>query len=160
MACKVNDQRITSTPCSSFGSWWWIYTLIWLKFKKIKFFCQKQMDYLPGWLLFLVLQWNSICSKIYIVCSIPYLDMEWTSTNNMGYQCIYNANKSREDIIQKRCLCLLYKLCKKMEQNSHGTTSQWKTYKKQLFSKDLEIRDASSIVDSFNADNFFIFEFF
>jgi hypothetical protein len=28
-----------------------------------------------------------------------------------------------------------------MERNSHGSTSRWKTYKKQLFSKDLEVRD-------------------
>ena len=28
---------------------------------------------------------------------------------------------------------------KKMDQNSHKTTSQWKTYRKQLFSEDLEI---------------------
>jgi hypothetical protein len=37
---------------------------------------------------------------------------------------------------------------KKMERNSHGTTSQWKTYRKRLFSEDLEVRDASSVVDS------------
>jgi hypothetical protein len=30
---------------------------------------------------------------------------------------------------------------KQMEQNLHGTTSQWKTYGKRLFSKDLEIQD-------------------
>jgi hypothetical protein len=30
---------------------------------------------------------------------------------------------------------------KKMERNSHGTTSQWNTYRKQLFSKDLEVQD-------------------
>jgi hypothetical protein len=28
-----------------------------------------------------------------------------------------------------------------MEQNLHETTSQWKTYGKRLFSKDLEVRD-------------------
>jgi hypothetical protein len=31
---------------------------------------------------------------------------------------------------------------KQMEQNLHETTSQWKTYGKRLFSKDLEVRDA------------------
>jgi hypothetical protein len=30
---------------------------------------------------------------------------------------------------------------KKMEQNSCETTSQWKTYGKRLFSKDLEVQD-------------------
>jgi hypothetical protein len=28
---------------------------------------------------------------------------------------------------------------KKMEQNLHETTSQWKTYEKRLFSEDLEV---------------------
>jgi hypothetical protein len=32
---------------------------------------------------------------------------------------------------------------KKMEQNSHKTTSQWKTYGKQLFSEDLEVQDVA-----------------
>jgi hypothetical protein len=31
---------------------------------------------------------------------------------------------------------------KEMERNSHKTTSQWKTYGKQLFFEDLEVRDA------------------
>jgi hypothetical protein len=31
----------------------------------------------------------------------------------MGYQCIYNANRLREDIMQRRCSYLSYKLCKK-----------------------------------------------
>jgi hypothetical protein len=37
----------------------------------------------------------------------------------MGYQCIYNANRLREDIMQRRCSYLLYQLWKmeKMEQN-------------------------------------------
>jgi hypothetical protein len=30
---------------------------------------------------------------------------------------------------------------KQMERNLHETTSQWKTYGKRLFSKDLEVRD-------------------
>jgi hypothetical protein len=30
---------------------------------------------------------------------------------------------------------------KKMEQNSHETISQWKTYGKRLFSEDLEVRN-------------------
>jgi hypothetical protein len=30
---------------------------------------------------------------------------------------------------------------KQMERNLHETTSRWKTYGKQLFSKDLEVRD-------------------
>jgi hypothetical protein len=30
---------------------------------------------------------------------------------------------------------------KKTEQNSHGTTSRWKMYRKRLFSKDLEVQD-------------------
>jgi hypothetical protein len=30
---------------------------------------------------------------------------------------------------------------KEMEQNLHETTSRWKTYRKRLFSKDLEVRD-------------------
>jgi hypothetical protein len=30
---------------------------------------------------------------------------------------------------------------KKMQQNSHGTTSRWKTYRKQLFSEDLKVQD-------------------
>jgi hypothetical protein len=35
---------------------------------------------------------------------------------------------------------LLYKLCKKkMEQNLHETTNRWKTYGKQVFSKDLNV---------------------
>jgi hypothetical protein len=32
---------------------------------------------------------------------------------------------------------------KRMGQNSHGTISQWKTYWKQLFSKNLEVQDDS-----------------
>ena len=31
----------------------------------------------------------------------------------MGYQCIYNANGLREDIMQRRCSYLLYNFCKK-----------------------------------------------
>jgi hypothetical protein len=31
----------------------------------------------------------------------------------MGYQCIYNANRLSEDIMQRRCSCLSYKLCQK-----------------------------------------------
>jgi hypothetical protein len=31
---------------------------------------------------------------------------------------------------------------KKMEKNLHETISRWKTNEKQLFSKDLEVRDA------------------
>jgi hypothetical protein len=34
---------------------------------------------------------------------------------------------------------------KQMERNLHETTSRWKTYGKQLFSEDLEIRDEYSI---------------
>jgi hypothetical protein len=30
-----------------------------------------------------------------------------------------------------------------MERNLHGTTSRWKTYGKQLFSEDLEVRDVN-----------------
>jgi hypothetical protein len=33
------------------------------------------------------------------------------------------------------------KFAKQMEQNLHETTSQWKTYGKQLFSEDLEVQD-------------------
>jgi hypothetical protein len=54
----------------------------------------------------------------------------------MGYECIYNANRLREDIMQRRCSYLSYKLCKK-----NGMTSWWKTYGKRLFSEDLEVRD-------------------
>jgi hypothetical protein len=32
----------------------------------------------------------------------------------------------------------------KMEQNLHETTNQWKTYGKQVFFEDLEVRDVSS----------------
>jgi hypothetical protein len=41
------------------------------------------------------------------------IDMEWTSMEYVGYQCIYNANRLREDIIQRRCSYLSYKLYKK-----------------------------------------------
>jgi hypothetical protein len=34
---------------------------------------------------------------------------------------------------------LSHKLCKKMEQNLHETTSWFKIYGKQLFSKDLKV---------------------
>jgi hypothetical protein len=34
-----------------------------------------------------------------------------------------------------------------MERNLHETTSWWKTYGKRLFSKDLEVRDASIVLD-------------
>jgi hypothetical protein len=33
-----------------------------------------------------------------------------------------------------------------MEQNLHETTSWWKTYGKQLFSEDLEVRDVGCFV--------------
>jgi hypothetical protein len=33
------------------------------------------------------------------------------------------------------------KFAKQMEQNLHETTSQWKTYGKQLCSEDLEVQD-------------------
>jgi hypothetical protein len=59
----------------------------------------------------------------------------------MGYQCIYNANRLREDIMQRRCSYLLYQLCKKMERNSHERTSRWKMYGKPLFFEDLEVQD-------------------
>jgi hypothetical protein len=59
----------------------------------------------------------------------------------LGYQCIYNANRLHEDIMQRRCSYLLYKLCKKIERNLYETSSKWKTYGKWLFSNDLEIRD-------------------
>jgi hypothetical protein len=49
----------------------------------------------------------------------------------MGYERIYNANRLREDIMQRRCHI---NFAKKKEQNLHETTSQWKTYGKQLFS--------------------------
>jgi hypothetical protein len=57
----------------------------------------------------------------------------------VGYQCIYNENRLREDIMQRRCSYLSYQLCKKMEQNSHERTNQWKMYGKQLFFEDLEV---------------------
>jgi hypothetical protein len=69
------------------------------------------------------------------------IDMEWTSMLYVGYQCIYNVNRLGEDIMQRRCSYLSYKLCKKMEQNLHETTSRWKTYRKLMFFEDLEIRD-------------------
>jgi hypothetical protein len=34
-----------------------------------------------------------------------------------------------------------------MERNLHETTSRWKTYGKQLFSEDLEVRDAAHAVE-------------
>jgi hypothetical protein len=37
---------------------------------------------------------------------------------------------------------------KKMERNLHETTSRWKTYGKQLFSEDLEVRDVTHQVPS------------
>jgi hypothetical protein len=40
------------------------------------------------------------------------IDMEWTSTYYMGYQCIHNANRIRGDIMQRKCSYLSYKLCK------------------------------------------------
>jgi hypothetical protein len=46
--------------------------------------------------------------------------------------------------MQRRCSYLSYKLCPKNGKNSHETTSQWKTFGKQLFSEDLEVRDVSS----------------
>ena len=61
----------------------------------------------------------------------------------MGYQCIYNTNRLHEDIMQRRCSYLSYKLYKKNGTNLYETTSQWKMYGKQLFSEDLEFRDAS-----------------
>jgi hypothetical protein len=68
----------------------------------------------------------------------------------MGYQFIYNANKLCDDMMQRRCSYLLYKLCKeKMERNSHETTSRWKMYGKWLFSEDLEVRDAKAIFKPF-----------
>jgi hypothetical protein len=75
-------------------------------------------------------------------CFYCMIDMEWISTFYVGYQCIYNANRLREDIMQRRCSYLSYKLCKKkMEQNLHETTSRWKTYGKRLFSEDLEVQE-------------------
>jgi hypothetical protein len=60
----------------------------------------------------------------------------------MGYQCIYIANRLCVDIMQRRnfYICCT-NFAKKMEQNLHETISRWKTYRKQLFSKDLEVRD-------------------
>ena len=61
----------------------------------------------------------------------------------MSYLCIYDANSLHKDIMQRRCLYLSYKLCKKMEQNLHETTNQWKMYGKQLFFEDLEVWDVA-----------------
>jgi hypothetical protein len=36
---------------------------------------------------------------------------------------------------------------KKMERNLHETTSRWKTYGKQLFLEDLEVRDDDAKMD-------------
>jgi hypothetical protein len=60
----------------------------------------------------------------------------------MGYQCIYNVNRLREDIMQRRCSYLRTNFAKQREQNLHETTSWYKTYGKRLFSEDLEVRDA------------------
>jgi hypothetical protein len=37
-------------------------------------------------------------------------------------------NRLREDIMQRRCSYLSYKLCKKMEQNLHETTTLFFTF--------------------------------
>jgi hypothetical protein len=43
----------------------------------------------------------------------------------------------KEDVTHICCT----NFAKKMERNLYETTSQWKTYGKQLFSEDLEVRD-------------------
>jgi hypothetical protein len=66
------------------------------------------------------------------------------------YQCIYNANRLREDIIQIDYVKISCKedvhICgtnfaKKKERNSHERTGRWKMYGKRLFFEDLEVRD-------------------
>ena len=55
----------------------------------------------------------------------------------MGYECIYNANRLHEDIMQIRCSYSSYKLC-----NKNGTKFAWnKTYGNLLFFEDLEVWD-------------------
>jgi hypothetical protein len=59
----------------------------------------------------------------------------------VGYQCIYNANRLHEDIMQEDVHICRTNFAKKMEQNSHEKTSRWKMYGKRLFFEDLEVRD-------------------
>jgi hypothetical protein len=56
----------------------------------------------------------------------------------MWYQCIYNANRLREDIMQRRCLYLSYKFTKKMEQNSHEQLANGKHIKNDCFPRTLK----------------------
>ena len=60
----------------------------------------------------------------------------------MGYQCIYDANRLCEDIMQWKMFILVIQILqKKMERNLHDTTTWWKMCGKQLFSEDLKVRD-------------------
>jgi hypothetical protein len=66
------------------------------------------------------------------MCFYYMIDMEWTSTYYVGYQCIYNKNRLCEDIMQRRCSYLSYKLCKTNGTKFAWTTSQWKNIWKMI----------------------------
>ena len=64
------------------------------------------------------------------MCFYYMKDVEWTSMYYVGYQCIYNANRLCEDIIQRNVHICRINFAKQMERNLHETISRWKTYGK------------------------------
>jgi hypothetical protein len=73
------------------------------------------------------------------MCFYCIIDIEWTNNSTLGInvfimQIDYMKISCKEDVHICRT-----NFTKKMERNLHETTSQWKTYGKQLFSEDLEV---------------------
>jgi hypothetical protein len=73
------------------------------------------------------------------MCFYCMIDMDGLAHNTCGtnvfiMQIDYVKILSKEDVD----ICYTH-FTTKMEQNSHGTSSRWTTYKKRLFPKDLEV---------------------